>query len=184
VRKPHLKLNEELPGILGPMAFRPETAIHLNQLAETLLRGPSPLPSSERELIAAYTSRSNECLFCCESHAAASRSHYGERKEVVDAVLKDLDSAPISSKLKSLLRIAKKVAKGGLNVLPEDVAEARSHGAGDVEIHDTVLIAAAFCMFNRYVDGLSTWAPPQGHPAYSGIGERLAHRGYMIPIGG
>jgi len=61
--------------------------------------------------------------------------------------------------MKALLAIAGKVQKGGKHVTAEDVERARSHGATDKEIHDTVLIAAAFCMFNRYVDGLDTWQP-------------------------
>ena len=68
-------------------------------------------------------------------------------------------SAPISAKLKALLRIAASVQRGGRNVSSADVAAARAEGATDLEIHDTVLIAAVFCMANRYVDGLATWPP-------------------------
>ena len=61
--------------------------------------------------------------------------------------------------MKALLVIAGNVAESGKRVTEADIARARQHGATDLEIHDTVLIAAAFCMFNRYVDGLATWAP-------------------------
>jgi len=84
---------------------------------------------------------------------------------------------PISEKLRALLQIAKKVQQGGKNVLKEDIDNAKNKGADDIEIHDTVLIAAAFCMFNRYVDGLGTWAPPEKE-AYIETGEKLAKRGY------
>ena len=179
MRKPVLQLNERLPGILGLFEFRPETATPLQNLAETLLRGPSPLSSAERELIAAYTSRTNQCVFCCESHAAASRSHYGNNKKVVDEVLNNLDSASVTAKMKALLKIAGKVAHGGLNVTPEDVEQCKYHGANEIELHDTVLIAAAFCMYNRYVDGLATVAPPSGDKAYEEVGDRLAQKGYL-----
>jgi alkylhydroperoxidase family enzyme len=60
---PHIQLPEGLPGILGPMAFRPETTKPLNELAEILLQGPSTLPRGERELIASYVSWQNDCFF-------------------------------------------------------------------------------------------------------------------------
>ena len=71
----------------------------------------------------------------------------------------DPEQAPISDKLKALLVIAGKTAESGRAVTVDDVARARRHGATDLEIHDTVLIAAVFCMCNRYVDGLATWMP-------------------------
>ncbi len=174
----HIDLPKDLPGILGPMAFKPETAKHLNALAETLLRGPSTLTSGERELIAAYTSHQNNCLFCHSSHGAAAAHHLGRDYALVEQVKQDYQSAPITNKLKTLLGIAGKVQKGGRYVTPEDIEAARKEGATDEEIHDTVLIAAAFCMFNRYVDGLGTWAP-QETMAYDDMGKRLAEVGYM-----
>jgi alkylhydroperoxidase/carboxymuconolactone decarboxylase family protein YurZ len=87
------------------------------------------------------------------------------------------EAAEISDKLKALLNIAGKVQKGGKQVNSDDVTRARQHGATDKEIHDTVLIAAAFCMYNRYVDGLATWQP-QEPDDYTEMGERMAHEGY------
>jgi hypothetical protein len=63
-------------------------------------------------------------------------------------------------------------------VKPEQIEKAKSFGATDIEIHDTVLIAAAFCMFNRYVDGLGTWAP-QDRNFYVERGPRRAAEGYL-----
>lgn len=174
----YINLPEELPGILGPMAFRPDTAKILNTLAETLLRGPSSLTSGERELIAAYVSHQNNCLFCHSSHGAAAAHHLGKDYQLVDQVKQDYRSAPISEKLKALLNVAGKVQKSGRNVTPDDIEAARKLGATDMEIHDTVLIAAAFCMYNRYVDGLGTWAPAETL-AYDDMGKRLAEVGYM-----
>jgi uncharacterized peroxidase-related enzyme len=174
---PHIALPEGLPGILGPMAFRPETSKPLNELAEVLLRGPNSLSSAERELIATYTSSQNDCHFCQSSHGAAASHHLGGNDELVAAVKLDPDSADISPKLRALLAIAGRVQQGGKAVGEEDVERARAQGATDTEIHDTVLIAAAFCMYNRYVDGLATWAP-QEPEAYVDSGRRLAEEGY------
>lgn len=161
------------------MQFRPETGKPLYELAQVLLRGPSPLRAADRELIAAYVSRRNECDFCSNSHAAAARCLYGD-DDPVDAVLGNMDQSPVSEKLKALLAIAGKVQVLGKEVLPTDIERARALGADDREIHDTVLIAAAFCMFNRYVDGLAAFTPTD--PAeYAAMGKRMATNGYVSP---
>jgi uncharacterized peroxidase-related enzyme len=177
-RMPHIALPEGIAGIVGPMTAYPETARPLNELAETLLRGPSSLTSAERETIAASVSSGNECYFCTQSHAAAARAHLGDQSHLVDKVLADRCSAPVGEKLQALLEIAQKVRKDARTVRPEDVERARAAGADDKAIHDTVLIAAAFCMYNRYVDGLATWAP-RDPEFYARMGERLAHQGYV-----
>jgi uncharacterized peroxidase-related enzyme len=156
---PHISLPEGLPGIRGPMAFRPETAKPLNELADVLLRGPHTLSPGERELIATFVSSQNDCRYCQTIHGAIAAHHLDGNEDLVIQVKADPQHAAISDKLKALLVIAGKTVEGGKRVTAEDVARARQHGATDLEIHDTVLIAAAFCMFNRYVDGLATWAP-------------------------
>ena len=174
----HIKLlNEELPGIVGLLNFRPETAKPLLDLAETLLRSSSSLTSGEREIIAASVSYWNECHFCHTSHAAAAAAHLKTGQFLIDDIKAGLINTPISDKLRALLHIAHQVQRGGKFVSEEDVKASRQHGATDQEIHDTVLIAAAFCMYNRYVDGLGTWAP-EGNEAYKEMGERMANIGY------
>jgi uncharacterized peroxidase-related enzyme len=167
----------QYPGISGPMRFRPETAKPLNELAEVLLRGPHSLTPGERELIAAYVSGLNECEFCCASHSAFAAAQLPLGASIVDQVRSDLDSAPISDKLRALLRIAGTVRDDGRKVTAELVEAARAQGATDVEIHDTVLIAAAFCMFNRYVDGLGTLAPDNPQ-LYQESARRIVSVGY------
>jgi uncharacterized peroxidase-related enzyme len=154
----HINLPADLPGIRGPMNFRPETAKPLNELVDVLLRGPHTLSPGERELIATYVSSENDCRYCQTIHGAIAANHLQDEQLVVD-VKCDFEHAGVSEKLKTLLAIAGKVAKGGKHVTGEDIARAREQGATDLEIHDTVLIAAVFCMCNRYVDGLATWAP-------------------------
>ena len=141
------------------MAFRPETAKPLNELVDVLLRGPHTLTQAERELIATYVSAQNECRYCQTIHGAIAAHHLRGNEDLVVKVKTDPEQAPISDKLKALLVIARKTAESGKAVTPDDIARAREGGATDLEIHDTVLIAAVFCMCNRYVDGLATWAP-------------------------
>lgn len=174
---PHIQLPDGLPGIVGPMVAYPESGQALNNLAEVLLRGPSPLTPGEREMIAAYVSAGNACTFCSNVHAAVAREHLAEQSALMDEVLASGDGRSVSPKLKALLAIADKVRQDGRLVSDADVAEARAQGADDRAIHDTVLIAAAFCMFNRYVDGLAT-ALPADPAHYRETGKRLAERGY------
>ncbi len=175
---PHIKLPEELPGIRGAMAFRPETARPLNDLVETLLHSPNSLTAGERELIATYVSYLNDCHYCQSIHGAIAAASLNDDEDLVKRVKADFQHAAISDKLKALVVIASKVQKGGKHVTAEDVAHARSLGATDIEIHDTVLIAAAFCMFNRYVDGLGTWQP-HDEAMYRERGKRVAREGYV-----
>jgi uncharacterized peroxidase-related enzyme len=175
---PHISLPEDLPGITSAFAYRPETARPMRQLAEVLLRGPNTLSSGEREMIAAFVSARNDCDFCHSSHRAAAAHHLDGNYDLVDAVRRDHQTAPVSAKLKALLTIAGKVQQGGKQVTQADVEQARAEGATDMEIHDTVLIAAAFCMYNRYVDGLATFTPTDP-TLYDQMGQRMAKEGYV-----
>ena len=177
----HIKVPEGVPGIRSLVMFRPETGKPLYELAQVLLRGESPLSEAERELIAAYVSNRNDTMFCMMSHAAAARHLYGDDKNIVDDVLKDMPQSGISDKLKALLHIAGKVQVLGKEVIAGDIAAARKQGADDREIHDTVLIAATFCMFNRYVDGLASFTPTDT-AIYEAMGERMKN-GYVTPKG-
>ena len=129
-------------------------------------------------MIATYVSSQNDCYFCQHTHGAVTAYRLNGNEQLVNDVKLNFESAGISDKLKSLLNIAGKVQKGGKQVTTDDVARARQQGATDKEIHDTVLIAAAFCMFNRYVDGLATWAPTDAN-MYRENGKRLAEIGYV-----
>jgi uncharacterized peroxidase-related enzyme len=175
---PHIRLPEGIPGIVGPMVFSPETAKLLNELAEILLRGPNSLSPGEREMIATYVSSQNDCYFCQTVHGAAAAHHLGGNETLIQEIKRDFEASPVSDKLKALFAIAGKVQKGGKQVISEDIERARQKGATDKEIHDTVLIAAAFCMYNRYVDGLATWAPTDPE-IYRQSGKRLAEHGYV-----
>lgn len=178
----HIDLGNDEPGIRGLMVYSPETSKPLNQLAELLLRDDNnSLSKGERELIGAYVSYLNDCFFCQNVHGAMA-GHYmqcdiGE----IEKIKADFNSSQLPDKMKSLLGIAASVQKGGKYVTDQQIAMARDNGATDKEIHDTVLIAAAFCMFNRYVDGLNTWAP-QDIQVYVNRAPMRAAEGYVASI--
>lgn len=176
----HIKVPEGVPGIRSLVMFRPETGQYLYELAQVLLRGPSPLSPAEREMIAAYVSSRNNCNFCMKSHAAAARCLLNTNDNVVDDVLADDFPDEIGPKMKALLHIAGKVQESGKSVLPEHINNARKAGATDMDIHDTVLIAATFSMFNRYVDGLNSFTP-ENNDDYIPMGQRMADKGYVMP---
>jgi uncharacterized peroxidase-related enzyme len=179
---PHIQLEDHLPGITGLLEYRKDTAAPIRELTQILLRGPSTLTEAERELIATIVSHGNKCTFCTTAHTAAADILLGE--EITSAKVKaDIDTAPVSDKMKKLLVIALQVQQSGKSVTPEAIQKAKDTGATDIEIHDTVLIAALFCLYNRYVDGLATVTPSD--PAfYKGLGERLKNNGYnRLPQG-
>ncbi len=177
----YIELDNNFPGIRGLLEYRPDTAKPLSELAEVLLRGPSTLSSAEREIIASYVSYQNECHFCHHSHGAAAAHHLDGNLDLIDDIKQNFQKTKISPKLRKLLNIAKKVQILGNKVTEEHIKEAKTEGATDREIHDTVLIAAAFCMYNRYVDGLGTWAP-KDKEAYNETGKMLAEQGYLDSI--
>ena len=175
----HINLGNELPGIRGLMAYRPDTARALNELAEILLRNDNnTLTRGERELIGSYVSSLNDCFFCHNVHGALAQHYMQCDTQYIDDIKKDFRSTELSDKMKSLLSIAGSVQKSGRQVSASQIEEAKNAGATDKEIHDTVLIAAAFCMFNRYVDGLATWAPTD-RQVYIERAPRRAEEGYI-----
>ncbi|MES2850777.1 MAG: peroxidase-related enzyme [Bacteroidota bacterium] len=174
----HIDLQNDYPGIRGPMAFSPQTAAPLNNLAEVLLRDENnTLSRGERELIATYVSSLNDCFFCQNVHGGLAQHYLECNSAFIEAVKIDFLTSDVSDKMKALLSIAASVQQGGKNVTSQQIENAKANGATDKEIHDTVLIAAAFCMFNRYVDGLATWAP-EDRSYYIERAKQRAEEGY------
>ncbi|MFI9309583.1 carboxymuconolactone decarboxylase family protein [Streptomyces triculaminicus] len=174
---PHIAVDPEKPGIIGLFDFRPETAKPLGELVEVLLRGPNSLSRGERELIGAVVSRSNDCSFCSQAHGAFAAAQLEGGSDLVERTQKDPHNAPLSDKMRALLRIALTTRDSGKSVTAEQIAAARSAGATETEIHDTVLIAAVFSLFTRYVDGLGTEAP-DAPEWYAGAARQLVQVGY------
>ena len=173
----HINIDEKLPGIRGLMDFSPATARPMNELAELLLRSENTLSRGDRELIATYVSYLNDCFFCQNAHGGIAQHYFECDVQFIDGIKEDYTKEAISDKLKALLAIAESVCKGGKYVTAEHIEQARSFGASDMEIHDTVLISASFCMFNRYVDGLGTTAP-RDRNYYIARGKQRAEEGY------
>lgn len=179
---PHITLEAHLPGITGLLEYRKDCAQPIRELTQFLLRGPSVLSEAERELIATVVSNGNNCRFCTTAHTAAADLLLGETA-TSQAVKQDIGSSPVSTKLKALLTIALMVRESGKSVTPEAIENAKREGATDVEIHDTVLIAALFCLYNRYVDGLAT-ALPDDAGYFNTLANRLVNHGYTrLPQG-
>ncbi len=178
---PHIPLEEHLPGITGLLEYRRDTAEPIRELTQFLLRGPNTLTAAERELIATIVSHRNECRFCAAAHTAVADELLGEC-ETSEKIKADLSTAPVSDKMKALLTIAAQVQKSGKAVTAESITKAKAAGATDVEIHDTVLIAALFCLYNRYVDGLSTIAPTDPN-FYKGLAGRISKGYHRSPHG-
>jgi uncharacterized peroxidase-related enzyme len=176
----YIKTDIQQPGIIELLFYKGTTGKALSNLAQTLLHGPSQLSKGERELIAAHVSHLNKCEFCHESHSASANVHFMDNGNTVGWVKSDLEKAPVSEKMKALLKIAGQVQKSGREVTPEYIAAAKGEGASDEDIHDTVLIAAAFCMYNRYLDGLGTNLPIS-KADYVPMGKRMAKIGYKYP---
>ena len=173
----YVELQNDLPGILGPLSFRPKMGQPLNELTEVLLRSDNSLSRGERELIAAFVSSLNDCFFCQQAHGNVAQYYLECDPAFIEAVNKDFISSGVSDKMKVLLWIAASVQKGGKYVTQDQVDTAKGLGVTDEEIHDTILIAAAFCMFNRYVDGLATWAPKDKN-FYVDAAKHIAECGY------
>lgn len=179
---PHIPLEEHLPGITGLLEYDKVAAAPIRELTQVLLRGESSLTEGERELIATVVSNGNQCRFCTAAHTAAADILLGET-DTTQKVKDNIATAPVSSKMKALLTIASMVRESGKAVTKDAIDIAKAEGATDIEIHDTVLIAALFCLYNRYVDGLATLTPADPE-FYKGLGKRLKDHGYnRLPQG-
>jgi uncharacterized peroxidase-related enzyme len=176
----YISTNIPQAGIVELLFYKGPSGNALSHLAHTILKGPSPLTSGERELIASYVSWLNNCEFCHKSHSASANEHLGDNGKAVACIVTDPSTAPVSEKMKWLLKIAGKVQVSGREVTQDLIDSAKKAGATDEEIHDAVLVAAAFCMYNRYVDGMHTTLP-ESDDDYVDMGKRLANKGYKYP---
>ena len=172
----HIPLESHLPGITGLLEYRKDSAAPIRELTHILLRGKSTLSEGERELIATLVSSRNECIFCTTAHTVAADILLGE-SQTCEMVIRDFETAPVSEKMKALLSIAEATQQGGKKVTDLKVERAKKAGASDTEIHDTVLIAALFCLYNKYVDGMASTTPTET-AFYQALGERITTHGY------
>lgn len=174
---PHINVSSPLPGITGLLEERLDSAEHIRDATHALLRGPSSMSEGERELVATLVSSRNECRFCTNAHAYTA-ARYDGGMDLVQRVVSDHTSAPVSERMHALLEIASLVQGDARMVNDATIARAREAGANDLDIHDTVLTAAMFCFYNRYVDGLASQYP-ENESYFETLAERLTTTGYM-----
>jgi uncharacterized peroxidase-related enzyme len=174
----------DAPGIVAAMRLSSGLATHLRGLADELLVNEVPgatLTRAERELLATAVSAANDCFYCMDSHGAfASELLRRANVESVDAVvdgIKSGGSEGTGPKMVALLAIARGVQRGARGLTRDEVTRALEAGATDVDTQLAVLIASAFSMYNRMVDGLRATTPASSE-AYRARAVEIADHGY------
>jgi uncharacterized peroxidase-related enzyme len=177
----------DVPGIGTAMRLTPELGVHLRGLADQLLVDDFPgatISRAEREMLATAVSAANDCFFCMDSHAAHATAllERDGAHEIVPMleVLKQGSSEGFDDKMQALLHIARSVRRDGRSLGAHDVEAAAAAGASDADVQLAVLIAAAFSMYNRIVDGFRARTPVDV-AVYRGRAEEIAERGYGAP---
>ena len=177
----------DVPGIGAAMRLTPGLGIHLRGLADELLVNDFPgatIQRHQREMLATAVSAANDCFFCMDSHGAFAgalleREDATHLEPVID-LIKAGSSDGLDDKMRALLHIARTVQHAPLRLAEADVATARAAGATDADVQLAVLIASAFSMYNRLVDGFRAKTPPTTE-AYRARAAEIADRGYSAP---
>ncbi len=174
----------DVPGILTALRLTPELGIHLRGLADELLVNDfagATIGRAEREMLATATSAANDCFYCMDSHGAFAtalleRSGATERVALIDG-LKLGSSEGFDDKMRALLHIARTVRREPRDLTAADVAAAHAAGAADADVQLAVLIAAAFSMYNRMVEGFRARTSPSAD-VYRDRATEIAAHGY------
>jgi uncharacterized peroxidase-related enzyme len=177
----------DVPGIGVAMRLTPGLGVHLRGLADEVLVNEYPgatISRSDRELLATAVSAGNDCFFCMDSHAAHAtalleRTGDDDQVPLIDGI-KGGSSDGLNPKMQALLRIARTVGRRPLDLSADDVQSATAAGATDGDIQLAVLIASAFSMYNRLVDGFRAMTPPDVG-MYAGRAAEIAENGYSAP---
>jgi uncharacterized peroxidase-related enzyme len=161
-------------------AFKPAATDHLLRFTQAVMRGPSPLSPGLRELIAAYTSASNQCAYCRDSHSGAAAELLHD-DALVRGVIENLETAPLPESEKALLRFVRRVTLSSSQIRQEDVEALHAHGWSDEAIYDAITVSALFNFYNRWVHAAGVNPlPPEVHRQR---GRSLAERGYLLQVG-
>jgi uncharacterized peroxidase-related enzyme len=177
----------EVPGIGVAMRLTPELGLHLRGLADQVLVNPYPgatITRAQREMLATAVSAANDCFFCMDSHAAHATALL-ERDGAADEVakldmLKVGESAGFDPKMQALLTIARTVRRDPRKLTRTDIDAATGAGATDGDVQLAVLIASAFSMYNRLVDGFRA-RTPANVDVYRDRASEIAEHGYSGP---
>jgi uncharacterized peroxidase-related enzyme len=177
----------DVPRILVAMRLSPELGVHLRGLADAVLVNDFPgatIVRHEREMLATAVSAANDCFYCMDSHGAFAsalleRSGEADLLPLVD-VIKLGSSDGLSDKMQALLHIARTVRRAPRELTLAEVDDAYAAGATDADVQLAVLIASAFSMYNRLVDGFRAKTPPTAE-AYRARASEIAEHGYSAP---
>ena len=172
----------DAPGILTALRLTPNLGIHLRGLADELLVNDFPgatLVRAEREMLATAVSAGNNCFYCMDSHGAFATALLElmgaeERTPLIDAI-KDGSSEGFDDKMRALLHIARTVRREPRDLASRDVDAAHEAGATDADVQLAVLIASAFSMYNRLVEGFRARTAPTPEAYRARSGEIAAH---------
>jgi uncharacterized peroxidase-related enzyme len=177
----------DVPGIGAAMRLTPGLGVHLRGLADELLVNDYPgatISRGEREMLAMAVSARNDCFFCMDSHAAHATAvmELAGSTEYVDLLdgLKTGSIEGVGPKMQALLDIAGTVQANARDLSRDQVEAACAAGATDADVQLAVLIASAFSMYNRMVDGLRARTAPSVE-AYRPRAIEIAERGYSAP---
>ena len=177
----------DAPGIVAALQLTPGLGVHLRGLADELLVNDFPgasISRGEREMLATAVSAANDCFYCMDSHGAFAaavleRSGSSEMVPLIDQI-KTGSSEGLGDKMNALLEIARTVRRESLDLTETEVAKAKAAGATDADVQLAVLIASAFSMYNRLVDGFRARTPPTPE-AYLTRAAQIAEHGYSAP---
>ena len=172
----------DVPGILTALRLTPELGVHLRGLADELLVNDfagATIKRAEREMIATAVSAGNDCFYCMDSHGAFATALLeldgdAERTALID-VIKVGSSDGLSAKMQALLHVARTVRREPRELTADDIAAAHAAGASDADVQLAVLIAAAFSMYNRMVEGFRARTLPSADAYRARAGEIAAH---------
>lgn len=177
----------EVPGISVAMRLSPGLGVHLRGLADELLVNDFPgatISRAEREMLATATSAANDCFFCMDSHAAHAHAIMERTGDLDRAPLLDQikigSSDGLDPRMAALMKISRTVQRAPLELTGADIDAAKAAGATDGDIQLAVLIAAAFSMYNRMVDGFRARTAPVVEVYDERAGE-IAEHGYGAP---
>jgi uncharacterized peroxidase-related enzyme len=168
-----------IPQILHLFAYKPEKTDHLARFTQEVMRGPSPLLPGQRELIAALTSKLNQCLFWIGSHAAVAAELLGD-KDLVQSVLTNVDTAPLSDKDRSLYSFIRKMVDDSTSIGQDDVDRVLLAGWSDEALYDAITVCSLFQFYNNWIDATGVADMPV--MAYEMSGKRLATVGYASNV--
>ena len=177
----------DAPGILTALRLTPALGVHLRGLADELLVDDFPgatISRPQREMLATAVSAANDCFYCMDSHGAFATAllEVTGASHLVPTVdtIKSGSSDGLEPKMQALLHIARTVRGEPRDLAPADVATAKAAGASDADVQLAVLIAAAFSMYNRIVEGFRAKTPPTPE-AYRARASEIAEHGYGAP---